>query len=342
MMALWFGMVEDLNVFSGWRRRWCAAGVMLVLLGGLTAPEAEGVLFEASGDPGLNTTAPTGVYESAGWQHLGYYGSYLGTAIAPQYFITSQHFGFQGTTFVQDALFTGGATVSQTVDMTANGGLGYWDIAGSDLRVYKIEGMFASHAEIYLGAGIGEEAVLTGRGGARGEAVTGGTGPGTKGWEHTMADGVARWGTNVISGTTGSGAGVLWVAKFDGGGGTTFEAGLSEGDSGGGLFVLDGGVWKLAGVNYSVDGLFDTNNATGDGSEFSASMTDMRGFYTGSDGGGWTQVPNLPEAAPSSLYFSSVSANAAAIQAIIAVPEPGSALLVTGVLAGWVARRRRE
>lgn len=303
---------------------------------------ARGVLFVDTGDPLFNTTAPGGAYADSGWQFLGYYGAYLGTAISPQHFITAQHFGTQGGLFVQDSLFTGGATVSHTIDLSANGGQGYWDIAGSDLRIYQITGSsFASFAELYLGSGVGEEVVMTGRGGQRGSEVLGPLGE-TRGWEHTSTGIAARWGTNELTGTAGSGVGTKWVARFDGSGGTLFEAGLSEGDSGGGMFIQDGGVWKLAGVNYSIDGLFDTNNVIGDGSEFAASLTDFGGFWVGSDATGWSLVPDLPSNQASGLYFSSVTANAAAIQSIIAVPEPTGAGLVGLVLAGVALRRRRR
>jgi hypothetical protein len=303
---------------------------------------ARAVLFVDSDDPNFNSTAPVGGYEHSGWQYLGYYGSFLGTAIAPQYFITAQHFGFQGTSFIQDSLFTGGSSVSYSLDMTANGGVGFWDIAGSDLRVYKINETFSSFAELYLGDATGQEAVLTGRGGVRGDAILDGLGD-TMGWEHTDSDGVARWGTNQITGTTGSGAGTLVTSAFDPSGGTAFEAGLSSGDSGGGLFVQEGGSWKLAGVNFSVDGLFDTNDTPGDGGEFSASLFDMRGFYVGSDGAGWNLVPpDLPDALPSNLYFSSVSANASAILAIVNVPEPGSLVLAGLAALLWTGRRSRH
>ena len=134
-------------------RRVAAVGLCLAAM----VPDGRAILFEGSGDSLFNTAAPTGVYEDSGWQYLGYYGGFLGTAIAPQYFITAQHFGLQGGTFSQDALFTGGPTVNHTIDAAANGGLGYWDIAGSDLRVFKIEGSFASYAEIYTGSGVGQK-----------------------------------------------------------------------------------------------------------------------------------------------------------------------------------------
>jgi len=117
--------------------------------------------------------------------------------------------------------------------------------------------------------------------------------------------------------------------------------GLSVGDSGGSLFVNDGGTWKLAGIHSSIDGLFDTNAIVGDGTEFSASLFDRGGYYQGSDETGWNLVPDLPSDQPSRIYMSSVTANAATIQGIIAVPEPSGFALVTLVIAGGLLRRRR-
>jgi hypothetical protein len=331
-------MVERLQ---RWIVRWTAGislGVMMTWL--VMGQRAEALVFADSGDPVFNSAAPTGVYADSGWQYMGYFGSFLGTAIGSQYFITAQHIGVQGTTFLQSALFTGVPEVIYTVDTAANGGLGYWDVAGSDLRIFKIEESFAAYAELYTGNAVGQVAVLTGRGGVRGDAVLGGSGE-TRGWLHTAADGVARWGTNEITGTVGSGAGSYWVAGFDDEERTDFEAGLSVGDSGAGMFVMDGGQWKLAGINSSIDGLFDVNSVVGDGSEFSASLFDRGGFYQGSDAGGWNLVADRPADVPSRIYMSSVTANVGTIAGIIAVPEPGAGALVVMVLWGVALRRRR-
>ena len=124
-------------------------------------------------------------------------------------------------------------------------------------------------------------------------------------------------------------------------GGTAEEATLSNGDSGGGVFVNDGGVWKLAGVNYSIDGQFDTNNTVGDGSEFDAALFDRGGLYQGSDAFGWTFIPDLPLDNPSNMYASRISTNAASIMSIAVVPEPHSALLVMLAALCGLAQRKR-
>jgi len=152
----YFGMVKRL-LLSSCLRSW---GLGLLLAGWLLLGQrAEALVFADSGDVDFNTAAPTGVYADSGWQYLGYFGSFLGTAIGSQYFITAQHIGVQGTTFVQSALFTGLPEVIYTVDTAANGGVGFWDIAGSDLRIYKIEETFASYAELYQGDAVGQVGV---------------------------------------------------------------------------------------------------------------------------------------------------------------------------------------
>lgn len=312
------------------------AGV-LMMLWALTTP-CPAVLFYSTADAGHNTTAPTGAFEDSGWQYEGTYGGFLGTIIAPQYFITAQHFGTQGSTFVHNGIFNGGSDVTYNIDATVNGGLGYWDIAGTDLRILKVQEIFPYYAPLYTGgAETGLTMVTHGMGGPRGDPVL--VSSTLHGWEHGSPDGTARWGSNTVSGIYASVLGDLVTATFSAGG-TAEESTLSGGDSGGGLFVNDGGIWKLAGVNYSVDGSFDTNNNVGDGSEFDAALFDRGGLYQGSDAFGWTFIPNLPLDNPSSFYASRISSNATSIMSIAVVPEPGSALLV--MLAGTLALRRRR
>lgn len=305
----------------------------------LVSVTAQGIVFYGTSDSSHNTSAPTGIFANSGWQYEGEYGAFLGTAIAPQYFITAQHFGVQGTTFTQSGIFTGGSDVTYNIDTTANGGVGYWDVAGTDLRILKINGTFGSYAPLYTGSlEIGMEMVTMGRGGPRGADVT--VGGLLHGWEDSAPDGTPRWGSNTVSGIYSSALGDLLTASFDASG-TSEEATLSVGDSGGGVFVNDGGVWKLAGINYSIDGDFDTNNVVGDGSEFQGALFDRGGLYQGSDAFGWTYIPDLPLNNPSSMYASRISTNAASIMSIAVVPEPGSAWCVLLAAAGGLMRRRR-
>ncbi|WP_395743335.1 hypothetical protein [Prosthecobacter sp.] len=305
----------------------------------LTAAPCRAVVFEATADPTHNTTAPTGIFADSGWQYEGSYGAYLGTMIAPQYFITAQHFGLQGSTFTQSSVFNGSADMTYNIDTAANGGLGYWDIAGTDLRIFKIQETFSTYAPLYTGSlETGLTMEINGRGGARGaDVLVGGV---LHGWQDTTPDGTARWGTNTVSGIYSSAIGDLLTASFSASG-TAEEATLSNGDSGGGVFVDDGGIWKLAGVNYSIDGMFDTNNVIGDGSDFNAALFDRGGLYQGSDSFGWTFIPDLPVDNPSSMYASRISTSADAITAITMVPEPHSALLVALALAAGLLQRRR-
>ena len=73
-----------------------------------------------------------------------------------------------------------------------------------------------------------------------------------------------RWGKNRVD-TTSSSSGEFFSytlkADFDGigeGGAVAYEAGMASFDSGGGWFILDGGAWKLAGVNRAVEHFGET------------------------------------------------------------------------------------
>jgi len=309
------------------------------------AAASQAIVLYDTDNPLTNTTAPTGIYQDSGWAYQGKFGAFLGTMIGDQYFITAQHIGLQGSTFVSTAAFNGVADVSYTIDSAANGGTGFWNIAGTDLRVFKINETFSAWAPLYTGSlELASTMVTFGRGAPRGAEVLIDD-PGLPvadvlhGWYTQNGDGVARWGANVVSSVVSSGVGDLLVAEFNAVSGQN-EATLSSGDSGGGVFIKVGAQWYLAGVNYGVD-LFDTNNTTGDFSEFEAALFDMGGFYVGDDGSGWQAVPNLSEDIASRMAASRISSNATEILAIMTpVPEPGSCLLV--MLAGLMVLRRRR
>src|SRR5690606_5741776 len=115
-------------------------------------------------------------------------------------------------------------------------------------------GTFSSYAPMYNGGQeAGKSAVIFGRGTQRGDEVV--VNNELKGWTWGVGDGQMRWGENTIEGSYGS----LIRMSFDIDGGAN-EVHLSSGDSGGGVFVLDQGIWKLAGVNYAVEGPWKTTS----------------------------------------------------------------------------------
>ncbi len=126
------------------------------------------------------------------------------------------------------------------------------------------------------------------------------------GWNWGASDGVQRWGENVVSDIVSLGVdNDTLYATFDADASPN-ESHLSVGDSGGALFLDDGGVWKLAGIHYDVDGPFYID-AAGNG-EFIAALFDTRGFYVSDN-----QMPPTytliagPNPVPTGFYSTRVS-----------------------------------
>jgi hypothetical protein len=91
--------------------------------------------------------------------------------------------------------------------------------------------------------------------------------------------------------------------------GIPFECHLSSGDSGGGIFVLEDGLWRLAGINLAVDGPF---RVPPEGSAFHGPIFDQGGLEY-RDGTDWKPVADTPTDVPSSFYNSRISASLTAI-----------------------------
>ena len=285
---------------------------------------ASAVIFVSTGDPAFNTVAPTGDYAGSGWDlQRTWQTDFLGTPIASQFFITAKHlngavgqpFTFQSTTYTTDAFF---------------------DDPSSDLRIWHVTTPFPTFAPLFLGSGeIGKTAAIFGRGTQRGADVLFNTT--LAGWQWGTADHVLRWGTNEISGfdSNSPGANDLLVAKFDLASGNPNEAHLSVGDSGGGIFIKDtDNVWKLAGINYSVDGPYATN-AQGTGA-FNATMFDSTGFFV-------EQTPGTFVAAmgPGQFYATRISARQSFITGVTGTPEPTAGAFLAAALTFIGTRRRR-
>jgi hypothetical protein len=264
------------------------------------AANAFAVLFQSTGDPGYNTNAPSGDLTNSGWQYEGAWGNYLGTPIAPRFFITASHisvppdqnFVFNDVTYHPIALFT-----------TLDGDLDIWQVAET----------FPRYAPLYTSSDeSNKHVVVIGRGTERGEPVV--VGGLTNGWTWGTTNYVQRWGENDVSSITNAGLGVgeLLTCTFDRGAGSN-ECHLSLGDSGGAMFIQDEGVWKLAGINRSVDGPF--SNAVA-GTEFSAAIMDGRGLFELVDStNGVLRTGSQP--VPSAFYCTRVSANMDWISSVI-------------------------
>ena len=274
----------------------------------LLIDRAEGIILYRTGDPAANTTAPTGSLANSGWQYEGIFGEYLGTPIAPHFFITAHHLP------VVDKLVFRGADYT-IVNSFAD--------PQTDLHIYQVSQTFPAFAPLYTGSDeVGKHLVVIGRGTQRGDPVE--SGGNLRGWSWGTDDKVQRWGENIVSAIKPRhGDGDMIYALFDKAG-LPNEAHLSNGDSGGAVFLDDGGVWKLGGVNYDVDGAFYTGpNGTG---SFLAALFDQRGFYDEDRHFVSGSVP-----VPSGFYASRISARFEWIDSVV---EPRLVNISTRAMVG--------
>ena len=255
----------------------------------LTAPAGRAVTFMTTADPTFNTTPPTGALAGSGWQYEASFGPFLATAIGQHHFLTVKHIGVPSNAFVYQ-----GATYTI---------VNSYDDPGSELRMFEVAETVPTYAPLYSRSDeLGRDIVVIGRGTQRGNPVY--VGSSLLGWEWGNGDMVQRWGENQISEANG----YTLYATFDQNGKLN-EAHLSSGDSGGAIFINDGGVWKLAGISFAVDGPFAT---TSGGATFDATLFDARGLY---DSIGRPISSSAP--APSGFYALRVSAQLPWITSIL-------------------------
>jgi hypothetical protein len=312
------------------------------------APSAKAVILYRSAT--RNTSAPTGTNANSGWQWQGNWaGGFTGTPIGSKYFLSAAHVGGG----VGQNIYFGGKN-HLTTQM--------WDDPSTDLRIYKISDTFSSWAPIYTGTSeTGKRAMVFGRGTQRGSAVT--KNNVTKGWKWGTQDKTRSWGENNVSGNINGGTGLGTLLKFtfnrSGTTGALYNEGaLSSGDSAGGVFINDNGKWKLAGINYLVDGPFSLSGTNGSG--FSASIFDKGGLYVGGDNA-WSYTSDTSTDVPGYWYATRVSSRASWIKSIVgtistgatpyassspisvtAVPEPASVGLLAIGASAFLGRRRRS
>jgi hypothetical protein len=268
---------------------------------------ARAVILLDTGDPSANTTAPTGALSDSGWQYQGTWGGFLGTPIAPHFFISAAHIGqagagsfsFQGSTY----------TVVQG-----------FDLPDSDLMIWQVREEFPFFAPLYTKRDeIAKHLVVIGRGTERGsDVMLGGT---LRGWNWGNWTSIERWGENDIVDLVPYFGHDLLYATFDQhavAGDRPNECHLSGGDSGGAVFLNDNGAWKLAGINFSVDDLY---SAPSPDAQFVAAVFDARGFYS-RDGNTFTQIAGA-DPVPTGFYASRISSELAWICRVIADPKIG-------------------
>src|SRR5436190_9899459 len=258
--------------------------------------------------------APGSIAETP-WNLQGQWGGFLGTPIAPNYFITAVHvggdsastFAFRGTNYTIDPSF---------------GTDGGQAIAGSDLRIWKVNETFPTFAPLYgtsfavssTNNETGKHMVVLGRGTQRGDEVR--TSDGTlRGWQWGAADFVQSWGENTVSQVVSGNAQQGDFVAFNFDAGVANEGMLTGFDSGGAVFIQQGTEWQLAGINYGVDGPFSLTGADDDPG-FQAAVFDARGLYEMGVNNAW-QLISGPNAVPGAAYSSRIASRLNAIYSTI-------------------------
>lgn len=297
---------------------------------------ASGLIFMDGLSPAANTeTAPTGEFEGSGWQYQVRYLTSHATIISPKHFITAAHLGTNQTEVIQEEFFNGSerrvfAIKGEPVQ-----------IGTTDLRVFEIWETFDDFAPLYTGSGeVGQEMVVHGRGIDRGDELSG------RGWKWgSYSTQKSRWGRNQIEGVSLSNGNEILHFDFDNLLGQD-EAMVTARDSGGGWFIKDEGVWKLAGVTFAVDATYSDAEVPSDDNNFYGVFYDASGFSLGSDESGWSSIPtsgtsnspgNLSFYRQTNGYGSRVSASAGEIQAIINPAIAWADLTFTERFSAWLA-----
>ena len=268
-----------------------------------TAARVQAITLFGNGDPTNHTTAPTGTLAGSGWQWE-VEGGFCATVIGPHYLATARHINLQA-----------GPKLG-----FGYGGLPYRVIRvispdTGDLALLEVSGVMANPAPLYSRTNeLRKTMVMHGRGTQRGEPVYGPPPDGTtlQGWKWGNLDEPPRlrWGTNRVEdlyeskpgdAVTGS----YLIAYFSSRGGADLGT-ISLGDSGGGAFIKDtDGKWKLAGVNFAVEGQFRT---APDAVDFSAALFDRRGFYEYDDAAqGWILDPTQNTEPRTAMYLTRIS-----------------------------------
>ena len=253
-----------------------------------------GLVFRDGVSPAANTrTAPTGDYAGSGWQYQLRYLTSHATIISPKHFITATHLGANQEQVTQQAFFNGVGLKTFAIKGTPV------RIGDSDLRVFEIWETFDTYALLYTKSDeVGKEMVVHGRGIDREEEVPG------RGWKWgAYTTQKSRWGRNEVGGSLEIEGNELLHFDFSDVLGED-EAIVSPRDSGGGWFIKDGPIWKLAAVTFSVDASYSSSAIPSNQNSFNGAFYDAGGLHIGSDDSGWNLIPMGGESEnPSDMRF---------------------------------------
>ena len=306
-----------------------AAGLVVAL----AACPARAVII--IGSSAGNTSAPADAGLATRWGQVGDFNSYMGTPIASQFFLTAKHLG---NLTGQSIVFSDSTSYTTTA---------VFNDPSSDLAIYQIAGTFPNDkiVPMYAGSFVANQSMtIFGRGRPRTDTVVVGqnfpSGTENKGWTWGGYTTNRSWGTNTLDSlANGGAAGVQLAYDFDSNGGAN-QGVLSENDSGGPVFMQEGGIWKLAGINWAVGPV--SVRETAGGPTLSAAVYDYGGLYL-DVGGTWTLQTATLTAKPATSYSSSIPNNSTWITSVISVPEPWTfgILASAGLPLLALARRRK-